>query len=151
MVRRQRPYPICFWKNYELLKRTIQMLFPVGNSLGRFDQSTVVFQLWCMLEHMRVTSTSLSLISHSRGPPSLVLNPISAGGGLPPPPGFSLAIATKINRSTPNFLTFNFYYWDIIWPKIQVHNLSGGHVITLFTVFSQNVHVLPFLFSDIYI
>ena len=31
-----------------------------------------------------------------------------------PPPGFSLAIATKINRSTPNFLTFNFYYRDII-------------------------------------
>ena len=44
------------------------------------------------------------------------LNPISAGGGgwNPPPPGFSLAIATKINRSTPNFLTFNFYYRDII-------------------------------------
>ena len=31
-----------------------------------------------------------------------------------PPPGFSLAIATKINRSTPNFLTSNFYYRDII-------------------------------------
>ena len=46
-----------------------------------------------------------------------VLNPISAGGGgggIHPPPGFSLAIATKINRSTPNFLTFNFYYRDII-------------------------------------
>ena len=43
------------------------------------------------------------------------LNPISAGGGgNPPPPGFSLAIATKINRSTPTFLTFNFYYRDII-------------------------------------
>ena len=44
------------------------------------------------------------------------LNPISAGGGrgIHPPPGFSLAIATKINRSTPNFLTFNFYYRDII-------------------------------------
>ena len=44
-------------------------------------------------------------------------NPISAGGGgggIHPPPGFSLAIATKINRSTPNFLTFNFYYRDII-------------------------------------
>ena len=41
-------------------------------------------------------------------------NPISAGGGggggIHPPPGFSQAIATKINRSTPNFLTFNFYY-----------------------------------------
>ena len=45
------------------------------------------------------------------------INPISAGGGgveSTPPPGFSLAIATKINRSTPNFLTFNFYYRDII-------------------------------------
>ena len=49
--------------------------------------------------------------------PALKLNPISAGGGgggIHPPPGFSLAIATKINRSTPNFLTFNFYYRDII-------------------------------------
>ena len=62
-----------------------------------------------------------------------LLNPISAGGGggIHPPPGFSLAIATKINRSTPNFLTFNFYYRDIIWPENQVNNLSGGLVITL--------------------
>ena len=48
---------------------------------------------------------------------SFYLIPISAGGGggwNPPPPGFSLAIATKINRSTPNFLTFNFFYRDII-------------------------------------
>ena len=36
------------------------------------------------------------------------------GGWNPPPPGFSLAIATKINQLTPNFLTFNFYYRDII-------------------------------------
>ena len=36
------------------------------------------------------------------------------GGGIHPPPSFSLAIATKINRSPPNFLTFNFYYRDII-------------------------------------
>ena len=36
------------------------------------------------------------------------------GGGIHPPPGFFLAIATKINRSTPNFLTFNSYYRDII-------------------------------------
>ena len=46
-----------------------------------------------------------------------IFNPISAGGGgggIHPPPGFSLAIATKINRSTPNFLTFNFYYREII-------------------------------------
>ena len=40
----------------------------------------------------------------------IAFNPISAGGGNPAPPRFSFAIATKINRSTPNFLTFNFYY-----------------------------------------
>ena len=38
------------------------------------------------------------------------LNPISAGGGVEStPPGFSLAIATNINRSTPNILTFKLY------------------------------------------
>ena len=44
------------------------------------------------------------------------INLISAGGGgwNPPPPGSSVAIATKINLTTPNFLTFNFYYRDII-------------------------------------
>ena len=53
-----------------------------------------------------------SPIEEARSP----FNPISArGGGVEStPPGFSLAIATKINRSTPNFLTFNFYYRDII-------------------------------------
>ena len=47
------------------------------------------------------------------------------GGGFHPPPGFSLAIATKINRSTPNFLTFNFYYLDIIGPKIKFITCQG--------------------------
>ena len=60
---------------------------------------------------------SRSLHLNQRGSRELALNPISAGGGgggIHPPPSFSLAIATKINRSTPNFLTFNFYYRDII-------------------------------------
>ena len=46
-----------------------------------------------------------------------ILNPISAGGGgggIHPSPGFSLAIATNKNRSTPNFLTFKFHYRYII-------------------------------------
>ena len=57
---------------------------------------------------------------------SIGFNPISAGGGeIHLPPGFSLAIATKINLSTPNVLTFNFYYWDIIWPKIKFITCQG--------------------------
>ena len=57
----------------------------------------------------------------------LQVNPISAreGGWNPPPSRFSLAIATKINRSTPNFLTFNFYYRDIIWPNIKLITCQG--------------------------
>ena len=94
-----------------------------------------------------------------------IFNPISAGGGggggIHPPPGFSLAIATKINRSTPNFLTFNFYYRDIIWPKIKVITCQGvmwslfcrKHFVSphifhcIFTEFSCSI----FSFSDIYI
>ena len=83
------------------------------------------------------------------------------GGGIHPPPGFSLAIATKINRSTPNFLTFNFYYRDIIWPKIKLITCQGvtwslfcrkhfvsSHIFhCIFTEFSCSI----FSFSDIYI
>ena len=54
-----------------------------------------------------------------------LFQPGGGGGGIHPPPGFSLAIATKINRSTPKSLTFNFYYRDIIWPKIKFITCQG--------------------------
>ena len=38
----------------------------------------------------------------------------SRGVGIHPAPGFSLAIATNINRSTPDFLTVKVYCRDII-------------------------------------
>ena len=53
-------------------------------------------------------------------------NNISAGGGVESTPlQVFLAIATKINRSTPNFLTFNLYYRDIIWAKIKFITCQG--------------------------
>ena len=64
-----------------------------------------------------------------------------------------LAIATNINRSTPNFLTFKFYYQDIIWQKIIIWQkklssyLSWGHVI----IFCGKQFVSPHIFHCIYI
>ena len=65
------------------------------------------------MENMNMNELrSLARERNLRGYSRLTL--FQPGGGIHPPPGFSLAIATKINRSTPNFLTFNFYYRDII-------------------------------------
>ena len=50
---------------------------------------------------------------------------ISARGGIHLLPDFSLAIATKIDRLTSNFLTFNFYYRDIIFQKVKFITCQG--------------------------
>ena len=42
-----------------------------------------------------------------------------------PPWGFSLTLATNINWLTSNFLTFNFYYREIIWPNIKFIACQG--------------------------
>ena len=68
------------------------------------------------------------------------------GGGIHPPPGFSLAIATKINRSTPNFLTFNFYYRDIIWAKIKFITCQG----VTSSLFCRKHLVSPHIFHCIF-
>ena len=67
-------------------------------------------------------------------------------GGIHPPPGFSLAIATKINRSTPNFLTFNFYYRDIIWTKIKFITCQG----VTSSLFCRKHFVSPHIFHYIF-
>ena len=75
------------------------------------------------------------------------VNPISAGGGWNPPPSrFSLVIATKINRSTPNLLTLNLYYRDIIWPKIKFITCQG----VTWSLFCWKHLVSPHIFHCIF-
>ena len=110
----------------------------------------------------RIINLSLRWIYNFQGATTDGLTLFQPGGVESiPPPGFSLAIATKINRSTPNFLTFNFYYRDINWLKIKLITCQGvtwslfcrKHFVSphifhcIFTEFSCST----FSFSDIYI
>ena len=78
---------------------------------------------WC-LTRLAINAARIVLFKST-------INPISVGGWNPPPPGFSLAIATNINRSTSNFLTFKFLLLRHNLTENQVYNLTGGQVITL--------------------
>ena len=75
-----------------------------------------------------------------------LFQPRGGGGRIHPPPGFSLAITTKINRSTPNFLTFNFYYRYIIWPKIRYITCQG----VTWSLFCRKHFVSPHIFHCIF-
>ena len=116
-------------------------LVPLTESAGGYD-----WVISCYLQ--RYIQTCLDETSHHIFQ-ELLVNPISAGGGggwNPPPPGFPLAIATKINRSTPNFLTFNFYYWDIIWAKIKLITCQG----VTWSLFCRKHFVSPHIFHCIF-
>ena len=76
-----------------------------------------------------------------------LFQPGGGGGGIHPPPGFSFTMATKINRSTPDFLTFNFYYQDIIGPKIKLITCQG----IMWSLFCRKHFVSPHIFHCIFI
>ena len=113
-----------FLTNVENKKQLIEVLLAVWSS-DSFKENIKdrVVVLVCEGEACKISFEEEQ--STCRKIASLTL--FQPGGGVEstPSPGFSLAIATKINRSTLNFLTFNFYYRDIIRPKIKFITCQG--------------------------
>ena len=96
------------------------------------DADMVILEKWLDANRLspNLVKTEYMIIASTPKLKSLDYSPLTlfqpgGGGEIHPPPGFSLAIGTKINRSTPNFLTFNFYYRDIIGPKIKLITCQG--------------------------
>ena len=52
------------------------------------------------------------------------LIPFKSGGGIHSSPGFSLPVATNINRSAPNFVSLIFFPWRHALTKNEVNNFS---------------------------
>ena len=59
----------------------------------------------------------------------------------------SLTIATNINRTASNFLTFKFCYRDMIWQKIKFITCQG----LTWSLFCRKHFVSPHIFHCIYI
>ena len=129
---------LFFWEN----KRDISLITPFGRTFcyqdrqGTKRRRSSWFYPGCteFIKH-RLTIGQLSLFR------LFTLTLFQPGGG-----GVSLAIATKINRSTPNFLTFNFYYRDIFWPKIKLITCQG----VTWSLFCRKHFVSPHIFHCIF-